>query len=93
MGPENCRDCIDQPEIAKNCSYCGWSDEIEEIGQAGFCHRLNGRGERIIVNQEKKVLDGSELVTNRIIAVGDQDISCHLVLPPITVDQLRNEYS
>ncbi len=88
MGPESCRQCIETPEVARRCSFCGWVDEDGQLGQAGVCHRLNGFGERIIINQRKKELDGSELVIGKIVRVNTHEFSYHVVLPPLTVNRM-----
>ncbi len=88
MSPESCRLCLDDPDIAQDCERCGWRGDNGD-GQAGDCHRLNGIGERIIINQRKKDLDGSELVIGRIIRVNTHEFSHHRISPPLTVDQMR----
>ena len=88
MSPESCRLCLDNPEIARNCERCGWCGDNGD-GQAGDCHLLNGAGERIIIEQRKRTLDGSELVIGKIVPVNAHEFSHHRISPSISVNQMR----
>jgi hypothetical protein len=91
MSPESCRLCLDDPDIARNCERCGWFDD-KGGGQAGDCHRLNGRGERIVTKKRTKRLIGTEPVRGIIVPVGEEEFSFHLVSSSISVQEIRSRH-
>ncbi len=91
MRLESCRQCIETPELARQCPFCGWVDNDGQFGQVGVCHRLYGRDERIIISYPKRMFDDNDLVIGQIRRSSEKiGFNYRPIFPSRTVREIRN---